>query len=292
MGAIMMNNMHIIAEITPYYNAYTKEQKPVECIVKMWEIGKILDHHIITTGMKPHTLFRDLYGKSETSVNTQQKSYISREFQGRCYRVYHMFQDISEIRENFKNLKSITIFREAMPFFDNPKYKIDRDKLYVLLASDLPNTKILQEIKKMQSTIIGKKNPRTQRLHEMDKEVDTFRNFYTYVLSYIRMRNYHNSQEQFLSDTELEISSIKELARNTEQLVLTNVQHSPIKFETRSEITLEYIKMIEELLAPSNIKKIRRFRRLVNSRYVLLLTDMLYAICDEDGYNSLVKKLH
>ena len=95
---------------------------------------------------------------------------------------------------------------------------------------------------------------------------------------------YNGIAEGTLDD---EISSIKELARNTEQLVLTNVQHSPIKFETRSEITLEYIKMIEELLAPSNIKKIRRFRRLVNSRYVLLLTDMLYAICDEDGYNSL-----
>ena len=94
-------------------------------------------------------LFRDLYGKSESSQNTEQKSYVSREFQGRCYRVFHMFKNIDEIEKKLKNLKSVTVFREAMPFFDNEKYKIDREDLYQMLTSDKDTKAILQEVKRL-----------------------------------------------------------------------------------------------------------------------------------------------
>ena len=85
--------MHIISEIAPLYNSYQKETDPVKSIVLMWEIGKILDGYIMQLNIKPHALYRELYGKSETGRNTEQRSYISREFQGRCFRVYHMFKD-------------------------------------------------------------------------------------------------------------------------------------------------------------------------------------------------------
>lgn len=287
----MTSNMHIISEITPYYIQYKNETKPVECIVKMWEIGKILDHYIKETGIKPHTLFRDLYGKSETSTNTQQKSYISREFQGRCYRVFHMFSTIEEIKENLGNLKNITIFREAMPFFDNPDYKMDRTKLYSVLLANKTNSEILDDVRKLQKNIIGKKNPRTQRLHEMDAEVEHFKEIYAYILSYIRIQDFMQSTSKFASETALNDLQVREIAKNTEQLALSNVRHVPMKIQSTSEKIANYINMLENLLNPSNIKQLRRFKRLVDSKYILLLTDMLYALADEESYQNLVKKL-
>ena len=287
----MTNNMHIISEITPYYIQYKNSNSPVECIVKMWEIGKILDHYIKETDIKPHTLFRDLYGKSETSTNTQQKSYISREFQGRCYRVFHMFSEIKEIKENLQNLKSITIFREAMPFFDNSDYKIDRSRLYSILLSNKTSSEILNDIKKLQKEIIGRKNPRTQRLHEVNAEVESFKEFYAHIISYIKMQNFKRSSEKFMSETSLNIQQIREIAKNTEQLALSNVRHQPITIQSSSDNILKYTKMIDALLNPCNIKQLRRFKRLINSQYILLLTDMLYALADEESYQNLVKKL-
>ncbi len=286
-----MNNMYIIGAIAPLYNQYQQEKDPVKSISIMWKTGKILDYHIKELKIKPHTLFRDLYGKSESSQNTEQKSYVSREFQGRCYRVFHMFKNIDEIEKKLKNLKSVTVFREAMPFFDNEKYKIDREDLYQMLTSDKDTKAILQEVKKLQNTIINKKNPRTQRLSEMKGSVEIFKNFYQYILSFIRIQDYEQSTQKFTSETGLTIIQIRKIAKNTEQLVLTNVVHTPIVVETVLKDTQTYVDMLNKLLDPSCIKELRRFKRLVNSRYILLLTDMLYALTDKDSYQNLSNKL-
>lgn len=287
-----MSNMHIIAEITPLFVQYKSEKVPEKAIILMWKIGEILNRHIISTGLKPHTLYRDLYGKSETSVNTQQKSYIAREFQGRCYRVYNMFKTPEEIHLNLHGLKSISIFREAMPFFDNEKYKMDRQQLYKILTdSTKSSSAILNSVKQLQSSVIGKKNPRTQKLSEMDDEINCFKEFYQYVLSFIKIKKFLDANSSFIKETNLNGNQIRTLAKNTEQLTLSNVQHNTVDLTSSSEIVQKYIQTLEELLTPKNIKKLRRFRRLVNSRYILLLTDMLTALVDEDSYSSLVRKL-
>ena len=291
----MTNNMHIISEITPFYVKYKdiKEKDPIQSIVLMWQIGEILNRYIISTGLKPHTLFRDLYGKSETSTNTQQKSYIAREFQGRCYRVYHIFKNIEEIQSNLKGLKSVTVFREAMPFFDNEKYKMDRQSLYALLTDPRKNNNtVFNEIKQLQTTLIGKKNPRTQKLAEMDDEINCFKEFYQYILSFIKIKDFSAATKKFGAETNLNKQQIRELAKNTEQLALSNVQHTAIAFSSDSTSVAEYIKTIEALLSPKNIKKLRRFKRLINSKYVLLLTDMLNSLVDEDTYSVLIGKLN
>lgn len=285
--------MHIITEITPLFLQYKSEKVPEQAIAIMWKIGEILNRYIISTGLKPHTLYRDLYGKSETSINIQQKSYISREFQGRCYRVYKMFKTVEEIRLNLQGLKSISIFREAMPFFDNEKYKIDREQLYkILIDKNKSAAAILNEVKQLQSSLIGKKNPRTQKLSEMGDETNSFKEFYQYVLSFIKMKNFLDASSLFAKETGLNEKQVKILAKNTEQLVLSNVQHSSLNLVSSVQLVQKYIETLEELLSPKNIKKLRRFRRLVNNRYVLLLTDMLTALTDEDGYLSLVRKLN
>ena len=287
----MSNNMHIISEIAPLYNSYQQEINPVKSIILMWEIGKILNGYIVQLNIKPHALYRELYGKSETSHNTEQRSYISREFQGRCFRVYHMFKDTEEIRSKLKKLKNITIFREAMPFFDNDKYKVDRQQLYSILTADKTATAILQDVKELQNALINKQNPRTQRLAEMRDAVETFKSFYVYVLSFIRMQDFAISSQKFINETGLTIEQVRELAKNTEQLALTSVVHKPIDLQSTAQHVETYIKMIDELLAPGRIKQLRRFKRLVNSRYILLLTDMLYALTDNDSYQNLAAKV-
>lgn len=283
--------MHIISEIAPLYNSYQKEINPVKSIILMWEIGKILNGYIVQLNIKPHALYRELYGKSETSHNTEQRSYISREFQGRCFRVYHMFKDTEEIRSKLKKLKNITIFREAMPFFDNDKYKVDRQQLYSILTADKTATAILQDVKELQNALINKQNPRTQRLAEMRDAVETFKSFYVYVLSFIRMQDFAISSQKFINETGLTIEQVRELAKNTEQLALTSVVHKPIDLQSTAQHVETYIKMIDELLTPGRIKQLRRFKRLVNSRYILLLTDMLYALTDNDSYQNLAAKV-
>ena len=84
---------------------------------------------------------------------------------------------------------------------------------------------------------------------------------------------------------------MRELAKNTEQLALTSVVHKPIDLQSTAQHVETYIKMIDELLAPGRIKQLRRFKRLVNSRYILLLTDMLYALTDNDSYQNLAAKV-
>jgi len=284
--------MHIISEIAPLYNSYQKETDPVKSIVLMWEIGKILDGYIMQLNIRPHALYRELYGKSETGRNTEQRSYISREFQGRCFRVYHMFKDTEEIRLKLKKLKNITIFREAMPFFDNDKYKVDRQQLYSILTADKSAAAILQDVKNLQNTVINKQNPRTQRLAEMKDSVEIFKSFYMYILSFIRMQEYNTSSQKFIDETGLTVVQTRELAKNTEQLVLTSVVHKPIIVQSISHNVDAYVKMIDEILTPGNIKKLRRFKRLVNSRYILLLTDMLYALTDNDSYQNLASKVN
>ena len=284
--------MHIISEIAPLYNSYQKETDPVKSIVLMWEIGKILDGYIMQLNIKPHALYRELYGKSETGRNTEQRSYISREFQGRCFRVYHMFKDTGEIRLKLKKLKNITIFREAMPFFDNDKYKVDRQQLYSILTADKSAAAILQDVKNLQNTVINKQNPRTQRLAEMKDSVEIFKSFYMYILSFIRMQEYNTSSQKFIDETGLTVVQTRELAKNTEQLVLTSVVHKPIIVQSISHNVDAYVKMIDEILTPGNIKKLRRFKRLVSSRYILLLTDMLYALTDNDTYQNLATKVN
>ena len=61
------------------------------------------------------------------------KSWITREFQDRCYRIRNIFQDKDQIYSELPSLVGFTAFRESMPFFDNKKYKLEGDDRVNLL---------------------------------------------------------------------------------------------------------------------------------------------------------------
>ena len=186
----------LIQKITPLFNNYKENNNQfngTQAIELMWEVGDLLNNYIVENMIAPHSLFRTIYGNAEGTTNIVRRSYISREFQTRSHRIRRIFRQKEEINNLFPNLKKYIPFREAMPFFDDGKYKLkgkEREDLIVLLNSNLNPAKIVIEIKKLQNIYIGIKNPRTQRLHELEAEKQTFIDFYNSIFGLIKEKNY------------------------------------------------------------------------------------------------------
>jgi hypothetical protein len=89
-------------------------------------------------------------------------------------------------------LRSFVSFREAMPFFDNDKYKLhgkEREELLELLNSRRPHKTIMKKIDQLQKTKIGIRNPRTQRLKDLEEEKEIFINFYNTYFNKNKLKN-------------------------------------------------------------------------------------------------------
>jgi hypothetical protein len=274
----------VIQDITPLYNHYKKESKSIsgsEALKIMWDLGSILKIYIEENNIAPHALYREIYGKGEGSKNIVRKSWIPREFQGRCYRIRNIFSSKDQIDNELPNLRNFTNFRECMPFFDNEKYKFvgeEKDKLLALLNSNNSNKYIFKTIKKLQKERIGRSNDRYQRLKDLENEKDIFINFYNYIYNMTQL----DSDAILIKIKEDGIDSeyISVLAQNTNALSqdglkffdMTNIQN------TQNTNWMNYCGVIIDFLNQKDPKKIRRFRRLVPPERIVKLADMLYFI--------------
>lgn len=285
----MMNNIgELIKTITPLYNYYKQNRtnlSGVDSLCVMWDIGDILREYIEKNNIQPHTLFRQIYGKSEGATNILQKSYIPREFQGRCYRIRNIFPEKKEINEYLPKLKNFTCFREAMPFFDNPKFKFDKEdrtKLLQLLNSDNDYAVIIKEIKALQRERIGIKNPRTQRLVDVQPQKTIFVNFYNYVYKLASCQAYSEivNNISLLPKEFLRLLSLNTNALTDEALKPYEMVISP----DLPSIWKDYAEMINMLLNQPNPKNRRRFRRLVTPSRMSKLADMIYALISEENF--------
>ena len=284
----------IIKKITPLYNSY-KENKGqllgAETLEIMWAIGNEIKSFVDVNGIQPHTLYREIYGKSESQSNIAQKSYITREFQSRCYRIRNIFSNKKQIRQDLPRLKSFNAFREAMPFFDNPKYALggkEKENLLRLLNSDMPINKMLEKIELLQKEKIGIKNPRTQRLSEMEKEKETFISFYNRIYSLLEKKNYSG----VLSDlNKIDLDFIKTLSKNTSALSQEGLKI--FTFEMPKGISKNwkaYGELVWMLINQQDAVKRRRFRRLVSPERIVRLADMLYALTSEENFQIFTKR--
>ena len=114
-----MKISELILNITPFYNKYKSSKSDLsgsDSIIIMWDIGNLIDKYISINNISPHNLYREIYGKSEQSNNIIQKSYLTREFLSRSYRIFKIFENKKDIKVKFPNLKDFSSFREAMPF--------------------------------------------------------------------------------------------------------------------------------------------------------------------------------
>ena len=284
----------LITNLTPLYNEYRKNRDtavPVEQIILMWKIGDVLKKFLAENDIAPHALYRQIYGKSESTSNVSQRSYITREFLGRSYRIRGMFKSQKEIRDTFPNLTSLSHFREAMPFFDNPKYKLvdtDKKELIVVLNSQKPNGFKTEYVADLQKKKIGKKNSRTQRLNELQSEKETFIRFYNDVYTAIKNTSY----EEALKKLEVPPSEfIKALAQNTGALSADGLKMYEMEVPaTMNTLWQEYADLVSLLISKENPIERRRFRRLIPADRLVRLSEMLYALTDEQSFNNLKAK--
>lgn len=290
-----MNLSSLVQQITPLYNKYRESKNTIsgrEALEIMWDIGDILRQYIDEHNIAPHTLFWSVYGNAEGTQNVAKKSYITREFQNRCHRIRKIFNSKDQIKKDFPCLKSFTTFREAMPFFDNEKYKFEgkeKKDLLALLNSNLQPQKILQKIKLLQKERIGINNPRTQRLHEVENEKQRFISFYNFIYKLARLENYDICLHEAGN---VNSDYIKVLSRNVSALSQEGLKF--INFNVPDELTSqweEFSQTVKHLISQKDAKMRRRFRRLIPVERIVRLADMLYGISSEENFINIKKRL-
>lgn len=285
----------LIQQITPLYNEYRRNKSNLsgtEALEIMWAIGDLLKGYIEQNNIAPHNLFWSIYGNAEGTKNIEKKSYITREFQNRCHRIRRIFGKKEQIRKDFPHLKNFTAFREAMPFLDEGKYKLkgkERENLLVLLNSKLKPKEILNKIRFLQKEKIGRKNPRTQRLFEVEKEKQEFINFYNYIYRLIKIDDY----KLCLKETKkIKSEYINILSKNVSALSQEGLKAYDFSIPgALKEPWKSFSKTIINLIMQKDPRNRRRLRRLIPPERIVRLADMLYGLASEENYNSIQKRI-
>jgi glutaredoxin-related protein len=243
----------------------------------MWDIGDLLKEYLSKNEIAPHALYRKIYGKSEGSKNVVQKSYITREFLGRSYRIRNIFNTKNEIETKLPNLRRFTTFREAMPFFDNEKYQLKGEDMKNLLEilNSQNSSKAMKEVKKLQKKHIGIKNPRDQKLKELSEDKDVFIDFYNFI--YDLSKKNQEERKKILREENINRPLIEAIIQDTsaltqDGLILSEVEYKDIEVDTK---WLSYLEFLQRIKSQNNPKIKRRFRRLVNPRRMMTLAEML-----------------
>jgi len=273
----------LIEEITPLNNEYRDsvhlENSGTKVLELMWKVGKILELFLKKEKIKAHTLYWQIYGKAP-GLKT---SYITRDFLSYCLRIKRFFYNSDDIRRMFPNLKKYSLFREAFPLLENPKYKlrgVEYVRLVRILNSNNNPLKIKSYIMDLKDKKIGIKNPRTQRLVELECEVDNFISVFNQVYELIKrddIKEIKNFRDKFSNKLILMLS----------QLVAAFTQEglSFPEIDRYDYLPRNWINFIDDLkrLSKSNIETRNRFRRLVPPRKLMDLADMLNAITTSQG---------
>lgn len=284
-----LNLKALIAEISPLYNSYKNTGRAIsgtEALYIMWDIGDVLKKVIDTSKIPPHNLYRKIYGKSEGVSDIVQKSYITREFLGRAYRIRNIFVDKREIKKILPNLKNFISFREAMPFFDNKKYILTGEKkanLISLLNSDNSSHSILNAIKSLQSEYIGIKNPRNQKLVELEDEKQIFITFYNFLFNLIKQSDYKIIAKEVSS---LKSSTLAKLSSATNCLAQEGFVFPEIPEDHFNDNWIKYVDLIKFFSSQKDPKERRRFRRLIPPTRIVRLAEMLQAVSSEGSFKS------
>jgi hypothetical protein len=280
----------LIKDIIPLYNIYKINRTKVagvEALEILWQIGDYIKKYLSGHEIAPHFLYRQIYGKSEQTTNKAQRGYITREFLSRSYRIRNLFSTKKEIKKILPTLNNFNLFREAMPFFDNPKYKLrgtEREELLVMLNSNKSRKEIMTYISNLQREKINIKNPRTQRLQELINERELFINLYNFIYNQIKNNNYKkvigdlgNINQVFISD----------LSKNTGALVSDQLRIYVFNIpESVDGLWKEYARMINNMVEKKDAKKRRRFRRLIPPEKIIQLSEMIYAVHSEKDFNK------
>jgi hypothetical protein len=290
-----MKISELIGNITPFYNKYKSNKSDLsgtESIIIMWDIGNIIDKFISINNVSPHNLYREIYGKSEQSNNIVQKSYLTREFLSRSYRIFKMFEDKKVIKEKFPTLKDFSSFREAMPFFDNPIYKLSKnDEIDLLKLLNSDKKGIVKSLDKKKKSINNILNPRDQKLNELEEEVKSFKIFYNYIYKLIRDLEYESCISELKINKE-DIEHLNILTKNLGSLAQEGmIKYEMIDFKYESEELNNFYLIIKNLMKPSDEKIRRRFRRLIPPERIFKISEYIYSVISFENYSQMKSRL-
>jgi len=280
----------LIERITPLYNSYRDSVKSLasgtDVLVLMWKVGDIIDLFVNEHDIKPHALYWQIYGKAEGL----KQSYITRDFLSYCLRIRRYFSSMTDISERFPHLRKYSLFREAFPLLENPKFKLskdDEDKIITVLNSGGSLQKIKQLIQAVKSQHIGIKNTRKQKLNEMKPIADNFVAIYNEIYSLIKNNNQQELDQFAGSFSKDLLSSLSEAvsALTQENLYIPELTE-------RKELPAHWILFIQNLiyLLKANVETRNRFRRLVPPRKLFNLADMLNVVTLNDGVKNYKKR--
>jgi hypothetical protein len=274
----------LIQDITPLYNLYKANSRNIsgtEALKIMWDIGDLIKQFLEEhSGIAPHKLYREIYGKSEGTENNVRKSYITREFLGRSFRIRNIFDTKQSIEDNLPNLERFTTFREAMPFFDNPKYFLKGAQMKELLKKlNSPNNRRAKKyVKELQDKYIDIENPRDQKLKELEGDKEIFVEFYNYV--YLLLQKSKEEQKEELRSLEVTNKFFDHICQDTLALTEDRLVHSEkgVYKPLNNSKWDSYIELIEKYKSESNPKRIRRLRRIIPPMKMVNLSEMLHKL--------------
>lgn len=285
----------LIQKITPLYNSYTQNSNTInwtDALEIIREIWAILNNYLKNYNVAPHNLYRQIYWKWEWKTNIEQKSYITREFLWRSYRIFKIFPNKSDIRKDLATLISFTVFREAMPFFDNPKcILVDKEKneLLKLLNSNYPKNKLIAIIRKKLKDHLWKFNPRTQKLWEMDTIKQSFISLYKYIKDLFN-ENY-SEINKILDKNWLTKESIKKISTNINALTDDSFRMNNLDFDdSLNEPWLSLVKNLNEFANEKTVVKRRRVRKIIDPLIIVHIADMVLALSSEEYFNNFKSK--
>jgi len=256
----------------------------------MWDIGELLREYIESEDIAPHALFWSIYGNAEGKKNIEKKSYITREFQGRCYRIRKIFTQKEIIKKELPNLKSFTAFREAMPFFDNENYKLkgtEKQNLLTLLNSSQSTKKILEKVHILQKEKINIANPRTQRLNDIEEERKVFIDFYNFIYKTIKSADSTRCINELVG---IDNNYIRLLSKNVSALSQEGLKFFDMTIPSDlKEPWKNFNEFLLNLLKQTDPKMRRRFRRVIPVDRIVKLADMLYSLLSIKNPSQLQK---
>ncbi len=288
-----LNLQKLIEDISPLYNSYKQTSRNiggVEALHIMWRTGDILKKTIELSNITPYNLYRKIYGKSEGKEDVVQKSYITRAFLSRSYRIRNIFKDETEIEKYFPNLKKFIFFREALPFIDNPKYSFkgkEKEDLFNLLNSNKSYKEVISEIYRLQKEKIGIKNPRNRKLIELQPQKEVFINFYNYLFNLIKENNDYKSIKKEVAVIDDPILLI--ISSNTSALAQEGLKYKEIPESNLNNQWGLYINMLNRLSKQIDAKERRRFRRLISPERIVKLAEMIQAVTSEASFKNFRK---
>ena len=276
-----INILNLIEQITPLNNKYRdlvdSGASGASVLEIMWEGGKKLEDYLKEHDDKPHKLYWQIYGKAEGL----KKSYITRDFLSYCLRIKKYFESKNQIKGQFSKLISYSLFREALPLLENPKFKLSNKEypeLLVLLNSNQSLRVIKSKIIGIKSKKIGIKNTRTQKLKEMEPYSKAFVDFYNSIFQLLKLNKIKDIKN-------IRATAKGEYLNNISQLVSALTQEDLFvpEIELNNKLPKIWADFVSKVLVlfKSNVETRNRFRRLVPANKITNLAEMVNALKDD-----------